>query len=191
MTEVLKAKEVQLTKAGKIDEALAAKKLRESIEQNKEIAAVIPTEKPGKEGGVDGWISIKKGEMTVVSESQHPVKWIEAEFRPTLPEGVAKHVAAAGAGDDSLLSVPPATVKVNFKNYVTRFRCKALLAEEGDARFVISAGGKIVHSFDLKGAGKTKEIDVRLPQTRELVLSVEINGIQHGDWAVWMNPEAR
>jgi hypothetical protein len=191
MTEVLKAKEVQLTKAGKIDEALAARKLRESIEQNKEIAAVMPTEKPGKEDGADGWISIKKAEMKILSESQFPVKWIDAEFRPTLPEAVAKHIDAAEAGENSLMTVAPATVQVTFKNYVTRFRCKALLADEGDAKFVISAGGKIVHSFDLKGAGKTKEIDVRLPQTRELVFSVEINGKQHGDWAVWMNPEAR
>lgn len=191
MIEVLKAKEVQLTKAGKIDEALDAKKLRESIEENEEFGAVVPTQKLGKEGGEDGWISIKKAEMTIVTESQLPVKWIDAELRATLPPVVAKQIDAAGADKNSLLALPPSTLKVTFKNYVTRFRCKALLADEGDARFVISAGGKVVQSFDLKGAGKTKEIDLRLPQTRELVLSVEINGIQHGDWAVWMNPEAR
>lgn len=191
MTEVLKAKEVQLTKAGKIDEALDAKKLRESIEENEEFGAVGPTQKPGKEGGADGWISIKKAEMTVVSESQYPVKWIDAEVRPTLHPAVAKHVIAAGADENSLMMHAPATVKVTFKNFATRFRCKALLAEEGDARFLISVGGKVVQSFDLKGGGNTKEIDFRLPQTRELVLSVEINGIQHGDWGVWMNPEVR
>jgi hypothetical protein len=191
MIEVLKAKEVQLTKAGKIDEALDAKKLRESIGENKDFAAVIPTEKPGNEGGADGWISIKKAEMTVVSESQYPVKWIDEKVRPTLHPAVAKHVNAAGADENSLMMHAPATVKVTFKNYMTRFRCKALLAEEGDAKFLISAGGKVIESFELKGGGKTKEIDVRLPQTRELVLSVEINGIQHGDWGVWMNPETR
>jgi hypothetical protein len=191
MSEVLKAKEVQLTKAGKIDEALAAKKLRESIEKNEKFGAVMPAEKPGKDGGADGWISIKKAEMTVVSESQYPVKWIDAEVRATLSQAIAKHIDAAGAGEDSLMTVAPATVKVTSKNYMTRFRCKVLLAEEGDAKFLITAGGRVVESFELKGAGKTKEIDVRLPQTRELVLSVEINGVQHGDWGVWMNPETR
>ncbi len=191
MIEVLKAKEVQLTKAGKIDEALDAKKLRESIEENKEFGAVVPNQKAGKEGGADGWISIKKAEMTVVSESQYPVKWIDAEYRATLHPAVAKHTNAAGVDENSLMMHAPATVKMTFKNYVTRFRCKALLAEEGDARFLISAGGKVVQSFELKGGGKTKDIDLRLPQTRELVLSVEINGIQHGDWGVWMNPEVR
>jgi hypothetical protein len=191
MTELLKAKEIQFTKAGKIDEALDAKKLRASIEENKEFGAVMPTKKPGEEGGADGWISIKKAEMTIVTESQLPVKWIDAELRATLPQVVAKNMDAAGVDKNSLFTLPPAAVKFTFKNYVTRFRCKALLADEGDARFVISAGGKVVQSFDLKGAGKTKEIDLRLPQTRELVLSVEINGIQHGDWGVWMNPETR
>jgi hypothetical protein len=89
------------------------------------------------------------------------------------------------------MTVAPATVEFRFKGFVTRFRCKALLADEGDARFVVSVGGKVIHSLDLKGGGKTKDLDIRLPQTRELVLSVEVNGVQHGDWAVWMNPEAR
>jgi NPCBM/NEW2 domain len=191
LIETLKAKEVQFTKAGKIDQALAAKKLRESIEQDEEIAVALPAGKPEKEGGADGWIPIKKAEMKIVNQSQYPVKWIDEQYRPTVTPAVAKHIDAAGADENSLMTVAPASVQVTFKSPVTRFRCKVMLADEGDAKFVISAGGKIVQSFDLKGAGKKKDIDVRLPQSRELVLAVEINGKQHGDWAVWMNPEAR
>lgn len=190
-TEALKAKEVQLTKAGKIEQALEAKKLREAIEKEEGIADAKPGGKPDQEAGADGWISIKKAEVKVISESQLPVKWIDDEYRATLPESVAKNVDEEKAGENSLMTVAPATVQVNFKSFVTRFRCKAFLADEGDATFVISAGGKVVESFELKGAGKSKDIDLRLPQTRELVLSVEINGIQHGDWGVWMNPEVR
>lgn len=189
--ESLKAKEVQLTKAGKFDQALAAKKLRESIEQDEELAAALPAGTPEREGGADGWIPIKKAEMKILSESQYPVKWIDAQYRPTLPPIVAKQVDAAGANENSLMTVAPASVQVNFKSFVTRFRCKVQLADEGDAKLVISAGGKIVQSVDLVGAGKAKDIDLRIPQTRELVLSAEINGKQHGDWVIWMNPEAR
>jgi hypothetical protein len=187
LAEVLKAKEVQLTKAGKIDLAVEAKTLREAIEQEEGIAV----EKPGKGGGAEGWISIKKAEMKVISESQYPVKWIDAEYRPAIPQVVAKHVDAAGADENSLMMHGPASVKMTFKSYITRFRCKTLLAEAGDAKLTVSADGKIIEQFDLKGAGKTRDIDIRFPQSRELVLAVEINGIQHGDWAVWMNPEAR
>lgn len=187
LSEALKAKEVQLTKAGKIDLALEAKELRESIEEEEGLAV----EKPGKGAGDDGWISIKKAGMEVISESQYPVKWIDAKYRPTIPQIVAKHVDAAGADENSLMTVAPASVRVEFKNFVTRFRCKVLVAEDGDVKFVISAGGKVVQGFDLKGAGRSREIDIRVPQTRELVLSVETNGNQHGDWAVWMNPEVR
>lgn len=187
LTDALKAKEVQYTKAGKIELALEAKELREDIEKEEG----LDVRKADKEGGADGWIPIKKAKMKVLTESQYPVRWLDAEYLPTLPQAVAKQVEAAGAGETSLMTVAPASVQVTFNNVVTRFRCKVLLADEGDVRFVISSGGKIVQSLDLKGTGKTKDMDFRIPQTRELVLAVEINGKQHGDWAVWMNPEAR
>lgn len=187
LTEALKAKEVQFTKAGKIELALEAKELREDIEREEG----LDVQQSGKEGGADGWIPIKKAKMKVLTESQYPVKWLDAEFLPTLPPAVGKQIEAAGAGETSLMTVAPASVQLTFQKVVTRFRCKALLAEEGDAKFVVTAAGKVVHSVDLKGGGKIREIDIRLPQARELVLSVEINGNQHGDWAVWMNAEAQ
>ncbi len=145
MTEALKAEEARLTRAGKIDQALAAKKLRESIEQDEGINAArknFPTEIQGK----DQWVSLLKSKWEVeLSEGWYVGDALGLKGKgPYLPEEKAKMAAVPDEGFPHFLAVPRARVLFKMPTKVTRFEAKVAMISHGDASLILYAGDKKV-----------------------------------------------
>lgn len=191
METALKTQEAELTKAGKIDEALAAKHMRESLTSDKE---VFSARKSLEGETVDGgWQSLRKAGMNVTTQSQIPVQWMNEEIAARLPETIAKTVSEVVVDSDSVLQmVPKASVRFSFAKPVSSFKCDVFLGSpEGDATVNIIVGGEKIKSSELNKDSNRRTLIIRFDPTKELMIEVDEKGHQHGDWVYLIDPVSR
>jgi hypothetical protein len=195
MEAALKSRETEFTKAGKFDDALAAKKMRESLASNQDLAlargqldAPKPTIKIGE------WRSLlaepmeitKKGiwDVGILANIEQESKGLEAFVKQlrSLPE-------KPGA---ILLSIPPAITEFKLASQVREAKGAIMLGHSsGSIHFKIYAGEKMVFEKIIQGEIREERFEVEFEPTKQIRLEVDPMGDPSFDWGAWLAPEIR
>jgi hypothetical protein len=195
MEAALKARETELTKAGNIDDALAAKKMRENLEKNAGvleakdlIASRAATQKPGD------WISLFESPMTVLNKGLWEVAVVSKSAPENKPyQGLIDLLKNERQNPDQvLMAIPNAVVEFKPDKHVTQIRGKMSLKDHGGSvHFKVFAGDAVVAEKIIRGEAVEIPFDVRFPATKSIRLETNVIENDSGDLAVWINPEVR
>lgn len=193
MTEALKAKEVQFTKVGKIEEALAAKKLRESLDQDEGIVAA--REHVAKPGPLKNeWVSLLDSDWEIEeSESWYvgDAEGLKGKGR-YLEESKALMQKVRDGGFPHFIGVPKARVVFKMRGKVTRFEAKVSMLSFGNAALILHAGGKSVTEVRIDNLeNKEAVLKAEFEPTNRLILEFDAQGDSSGDWIGIFSPKVR
>lgn len=186
MEELLRKKEAELTKAGKIDDALSANRMRETL---------------GSDEGIAGARQHLDINRQVGPQSRMPIQLREAKLRAlekrfsfyglvTEPGLEALHAKAVNRyreiddGRGELLVVPaPIRLELRFPREVTELDAEAYLGVVGDAIFRVHVAGELVKELDFEGdLNSSKQLKCKFSPTRSLVIEVDPKSEKDGAW---------
>jgi hypothetical protein len=195
MVKALKELEVQQTKDGKIEGALATRRVFEELEADPEVAAVrrtVAVEVPA--GGVLGlgaWRSLADANLNITEAGQFPIGWLSDELGPMVAP-ILPQLMKFAEGKPALVTVPNAAVELRSGRPFSKFRVQAFLAAEGgDLEFRISVKGELIEKFTLKERPRGRLIELDVGVTQVVELSVFDNGAPTSDWGLWIDPQVR
>jgi hypothetical protein len=192
METALKSKEQELTKAGKFDDALAAKKMREDLEKNEAIANAKAQLKPNSSGkGIATTISLKDAEIEIAEKGKFFVGWFSEDdplIRSINPDALAT-IRAAKADKPLFVITPNSTIRVKFKQPVKKFTTEAILLHPGsDLTISILVEGTTHKEVTLNERDTKSKVQCEIPASRELVIRIHDNGNPANDWAMLIDP---
>jgi hypothetical protein len=195
MTAALKAQESELTKAGKIDDALAAKHMRESLEKDEGVAAASDfLAAASSKSSKTAWRSLLKEPMQVTQKGAWDI-CVLSEIQPQhkiLTPFAVNLKALRETPDRILMSHAPGVVEFKTNQHATQIKGEAYLANPGGSvRFTIHADRKLVFEKSIEGEAKSIPFDVTFEQAKTLTLSIDPLGSETHDWGVWLAPEIR
>ncbi|WP_035603562.1 NPCBM/NEW2 domain-containing protein [Haloferula sp. BvORR071] len=193
----LGALEKTLVAADKIEDAEAVRiernaisgsmTVRDAVDAVKKANEAKPTAAGKGSGEASGWTTLKGVKWKTATGGQY-LKYLENFERPIMANGKLLE------RKDYIFSHAPVRVEYEFEKPITSFRADAGVAEgmaEADVIFAVeTAEGEVFRSKVLK-AGDGKKIDITFKPTKKLVLVVEDNGRDSGDWSYWLKPEYR
>ncbi len=196
MDEALKKTEADLTKAGKIDDALSAQRMRETLAEDRGISAARKLlDAGGGEGGVrlGEWLPLLEENMDVVNQGSEPVGRLSDLIRD-LGDSVVKRLAGGTGIEPAKVLVSPSPARVRFKpsQGVSRIRGRvALVVPQGDVICRIFAGGEKQFEQRLNREGLSDKFDLEFPPSRLIELEVDENGHTGNDRVIWTDLEVR
>jgi hypothetical protein len=193
MSEALKTKEVQYTKAGRIDEALEARKMREALESDEGVGAArgrLSDLAPAKAE----WSSLLGAEWEIeFSESWYVGDALGLKGKGIYPEeSKALMLKVPDGGFPHFIGVPKAKVVFKLPSKVTRFEAKVSMISFGDASLILHAGGKKVAEVRVDGQNaKEALLKAEFDATNRLTLEFDPQGTSAGDWIGIFSPKIR
>ncbi len=195
MEDALKTQEAELTKAGKFDAALAAKRMRDSLAQDQGIASAKElTAADTAKSNVEGWRSLLEEEMEVKTKNYRPtciVSKIQPEDNPLAPF-VEMLLKLKEKPERILMSHAPSMVEFRLTKHATQARGKIILAGAGGGvQFKIHTADKCVFEQSIENEAKTLSFEIQFPPTKVLRLEVDPLGSLKDDWSAWLAPEIR
>lgn len=200
MEAALKAKEQEFTKAGKFNDALAAKQMRESLDKDAIIlhAKTLIEENAPTKPGVPGikWISLASVPHEITKSGKYYVGQIDSKegkgerYKPFME--FLESNAPGKKREELVVMIPPAEIQFQAPEPVVEFKGKAILGFGGDVTFRVKAGGKLVAEKILKGNDtEPVAISCKFPATRDIILEVGENGDVTADCAAWLEADVR
>jgi len=194
MTKALKDLEVQQTKDGAIEGAVAVRAALQALQDDAELAAareLAGVEIPEGELGVGAWRSLADANVRIVEKGNFPVGWLTGDLGAAATN-ILPDMQRFADGKPALVTVPNATVEIRAARPFRKLRFRAHLAMEGgDVEFRVSVKGRVVERFTLKDRVGGRDIELDLGNTQVVELSVFDNGSPNGDWAMWIDPQVR
>jgi hypothetical protein len=194
MAKALKDLEVQQTKDGEIEGAVASRAALQTLQDDAELAAaraLAGVEVPAVELGVGSWRSLSDANFRIVEKGGFPVGWLTDDLGAAATN-ILPDMQRAADGKPALVTVPNATVEIRVARPFRKLRFRAHLAMEGgDVEFRVSVKGRVVERFTLKDRVGGRDIELDLGNTQVVELSVFDNGSPNGDWAMWIDPQVR
>lgn len=202
MDAALVRQESSLTKAGDIATALEAKRMRESLSADPDLAAARDLLDIGsRSSGVPGirWIPLATMPHQIAHHGQQFSGLLIDEknegkgnrYPPFINQLMSR---ATGAQKKEVIAMfAPSEIQFRPAQHVVEFRGKAFLGLDGDVTFRVKAGGKIVAEKVMKAGTGEPVVDItcKFPPTRLLTLEVDANGDDRGDCSAWLEAEAR
>ena len=143
MDEALKSAEASLTKAGKIDEALAAKRMRETLAEDAGIqGARSRPAKTSQSRGDREWRPLLDAEWEILERGSYWVGDAKGATGKGSYDGNVKTVVSQlrEEGAPHFLAVPPARVEFRFDREITELKAKVWIFKTGEASFKVSSG---------------------------------------------------
>lgn len=190
MEQALEKAEASLTKAGRIDEALAAKRMRETLGEDAGIQGA--RERGASPSILEGeWECLSKLQAVIIEKGESSVGWVEGDPQAKITDNSMAQIKKFAPKSAVFISVPNARVEFRSAREIREFRCKLVMGMNGDAQFRVYANGKLKKRVDLAGEGQDREISVEFEPTKTLVLEVDNNGNTNMDCALWVNPMVR
>lgn len=196
MNTALEAQERELTRAGKIDEALAAKRMRETLSEDKGLQAaqgvVASNTKPSGLAKSE-WRSLLGEKMEVVSKGRHPVGKLSDIVADQGPSAI-KLMAGGTATDPEKVLVSPSPCRLRFKPVpaVTQVRgTVSLVHPKGSVICRVIVAGEKVYEKLLGGEERTDRFDVEVTSGSAIELEVDERGHSGNDWVIWTGLDAR
>ena len=195
MDQALKSQEVELTKAGKIDAALAAKHMRESLAADQGATAAREfLDAASSKSSSTAWRSLLKEPMEVTKKGL----WDPCILSEIGPE---KKVLVPFADmlktqrerpDQILMGHAPAITEFSLSKHATQIRGKIFLGNvAGNARFTIHAGKKVVFDQVMANKAEAQSFEASFDPTKTLTLGIDPLEADNNDWCAWLAPEIR
>jgi hypothetical protein len=194
MAKALKDLEVQQTKDGKIEVALATRMALKELAEDPEVMAARKIGGDGQEGGgpsLAEWRSLTDSNMRITEQGIFPVGWLSGDLGAA---AVAVLPQMQRIADDkpALVSVPNAAIEFRTSKPFRKLRFRAYLAVDGgDVEFRVSVKGKLLENFTLKERSRGRDIELEFGPTQVVELSVFDNGSPNNDWAMWIDPQVQ
>ena len=195
MVAALMAQEQELTKAGKIDEAISAKQMRESVVKDPgliDAKSYLDADEAKLNPG--NWISLLDQEMKILEQGLWQVARLsDADTdKKAFPNLVAVLNERREPPESLLMATPNSQVEFNAKRHFTQIRGSILLAHAGGSvRFRIRVDEKVVFDESLIKQNAEKKFDVTFNPTRRIILETDLVETEAGDWSAWIKPEIR
>lgn len=189
MIGLLEKESADLTKAGKIDEALAVNRQIEAIGNDAGIAdarGLVLEANPIQAGKA---ISLLKAKRTIVEQGAFWVGTIDGKegsgsYSPLL-EGLAPE------GKEHLFLHPPSRTRFEFERPVTRFTCGLYVARTGSVTVRLFVGNRKVSEAELDAAAKRQRTwDLKFKETDVIEIEVDPNGNPSDDLFYLVDPMA-
>ncbi|MCH7226426.1 hypothetical protein [Haloferula sp. A504] len=196
MDQALMKEEADLTRAGKIDDALAAKRMRETLSND---AGITTARKLLDRGGDSGsvrlgeWRSLLAEKIEVMGRGKYPAGRL-SEILPEEREFWRDHFKALSEEEQENVLVSPAPCQIRFKlpQAVNRFRGKVSLASAyGDATAIVKAGGVEIFRKRLNRESRGASLNLEFDATKVLEFEVDMNSHPGADWICWTAIEVR
>lgn len=195
MEAALIAKEQELTKAGKIDEALTAKQMRDSLSEDQGLDdAKNYLDANEAELNPGNWISLLDQEMKVLEQGLWQVARLsDADTdKKAFPQLVALLSQRRETPESLLMAIPNSKIEFNANRHFTQIRGSLLLSNAtGTVRFRIRVGDEIVFDESLIKQNAEKKFDLTFKPTRRIILETDKIDKDAGDWSAWIKPEIR
>jgi hypothetical protein len=194
METALKAREAELTKAGKIADAIAARESREELARNQDLLDAKQLLAPHAAPGAN-WSALLQADWEVLSAGLFYVgdaqgkKGKGSAYTDKLKQAVND---IPDKGMPHFVAVPPATVEFKFRRPMTELRTTVWMAAAGDAEVRVVINGKKMGSVKV-AAGKTEKrlLEVKFAPTDRLSLEFDAGDSIESDWLVLLSPETR
>lgn len=197
MDGALKAREVEWTKAGKFDEAIEVKDMREKLKKSYQVEvaqtvvsnpADVPSSTNVPDAGGD-WKSLFEKQFEVVQKyDNYPAVYLKEDLSdafPTLRERLTR--AGEPKVSKAVFAHSHSVIRFKLSKDVTQLKGRAVVGNpHGWLTFRIRAGKAVVYE---QNAGWDSQIDVnvKFPATREIELEVDPLGSNHNDLAAWVD----
>jgi hypothetical protein len=192
MVALLEKESAALTKAGKIEEALAAKTLAAELAADPQLAAARESSGLGRRNEAMTFADAR----IKILETKHPfVGMIGARDYETVHDLVRKAYEEADqkAGNLFVLQAP-AKIELRFPRRITRFKADAFHGYTGGGaatRFRVIVDGKTVETVDIGDPpSNRKPIQCQFEATDRIVIEAELLS-GGGNWSALIAPEVR
>lgn len=196
MEEALKIEESRLTKAGRIEDALAAKRMRETLASDAGVSAA--RDRLGGGNGSPGprlgeWLPLLGQKMDVDDQGKNPVGKL-SEIAPEDRVFWAQHFGDLDEADAAGILVSPSPCRIRFRcsQKVTKLRGKVALAvPNGEATVRIKAGDAKILEKRLFAEDRSDTFDLEFSADQTIEIEVDDNNHPGNDWIYWTNLEVR
>ncbi|MBK1827802.1 hypothetical protein [Haloferula rosea] len=193
MNAALAKEESELTKDGKIDEALSAKRMRETLSMDAGIAAARSSQKAEKAAmGRVEWINLVDGRITPMGRATYLGR-IGGEGYEKLHEKMRARFEEIDDGEGQLfVALAPVAFELNFPQPVSKLEAKGFAANRGGrAKFEVEARGVTVVSKEVDAdEDPTVRLDCEFEPTKRLLIRVDRIG-KTGIWTALLDGRVR
>ncbi len=193
MDGALKNLESELTKTGKIDDALAVKQVRTSLATDQTILAA----KSRLNSGIvttngEGWKSLLLEKAQVENKQQTYVGPLTLA-KENLQKTYLKGLQDPNVKPESIyITHAPSKVQFKLDQKATQMRGKIFLANpSGSVRFKIFAGEKLVFDYLMKQKPSIHSFEIKFEPTDQIRFEADPHGNSEFDWSAWASPEIR
>jgi hypothetical protein len=183
MDKLLATQIVDLTKAGKIEQAKLAQKMKDDLAKDAAILAARESLQVGDQQNLGQWINL--WELKPKWNERQLINGVEFKGHPDLRLD-AKQL------EEIVYAHASSRFEYNFKQSVSQLRCGLWLPNSGDVIFIIKADGGEV--FRKQISGPTKEVfpvDIQFKSAKNIEFITDKNGAENFDWSTWIKPQVK
>lgn len=195
MEKLLATQIVDLTKAGKIEEAKLAQKMKDDLAKDAGIAEAKSEQAKNATETSLGWVPLPYDSYEVKSQKSYYVGPLIGKRGKGVEDPLCIAEVKKYASDDKnvFMMIPNCEVEFTAKKSFTEFRGEVILTRvAGSASIQIIAAGKTIHKSDLKGgAEKAQSISCKFPSVNKITVICDDNGTNGNDSVGWVSMEVR
>jgi hypothetical protein len=175
-------------------ESVVLRDAREAVEAADAANAVARDDKPAAPGPAKSWFNLRSVKWKEAKGNEHFMRNLEKPDGPVSLRG--KRLAAR----DHIFAHASGRIEYEFSKPITDFRSVAGLADEavksglnqtGVYFIVETEEGEVFRSKLVSVSDSSLDIEISFKPTKKLVLVVDANGRDNGDWSLWVNPQYR
>lgn len=183
MEKLLATQIVDLTKAGKIEEAKLAQKMKEDLAKDAAITEVRRMINGQNAANLGEWINLWELEE----------KWNEKQvINGEVPKGHPELLLDKTQIEEMVYAHATSRFEYNLKTAVTQLRCGLWLPNKGNVIFIVKADGQEVLRKQISGPTKeVQQVDAKFKAAKQIEFITDMNGDYFFDWATWIRPQAK
>jgi hypothetical protein len=192
MLELLEKESAALTKAGKIEEALAARTLAESIGSAEGLATSRDlVGEHSKNDANAAATPLLKAKWTIIEESGFYIGPGDGQVGDgAFTQGLRDLIATQpGEATSHFVATAPSRIEFVFSRPVKKLETELFMAAVGDVSCRLLVDDRVVARSAVSAAERVRrKWTASFPATKRLVLEVDNNGTSNGDWLVLLSP---
>jgi hypothetical protein len=183
MDKLLGTQVVDLTKAGKIEDAKLAQKMKDDLAKDPAITAARDALQGGAQQNLGDWINL--WELKPKWNERQLINGVEFGGHPELqlePKQIEEMVYAHASS----------RFEYSFKQSVSQLRCGLWLPNGGDVIFIIKADGAEVYRKQITGPTKQiHQVEIEFKSAKKIEFITDKNGTENFDWSTWIKPQVK
>jgi hypothetical protein len=192
MEAALKSQEAELTKAGKIDEAVAVKQMRENLEKDAALAKARNSIAINRNTSqADQWHFLSDAQWSIKESGSYWVGLADASkgkgaYDPNVRKLIEPETKALS---QSFLAASPSSISFERERKFTNFKAKVWVPENADLIIKIRIGSTLVHQSSLGGKSpRSAAIEIKFASSSNITIESDPNGTIEHDWLLIESP---